>query len=63
VLLTRHYPNHPEVFQNNGRVYWQPSRQIPVSTWNCTGKATVDAAFELGYADAQLRLGDAVAGS
>ncbi|MHA6822001.1 patatin-like phospholipase family protein [Ralstonia pseudosolanacearum] len=61
VLLTRHYPDHPECFRQNGRVYWQPSQRIPVSTWDCTGKSTVKAAFELGYADARRRLGaDAV---
>lgn len=60
VLLTRHYPDHSEVFRKDGRVYWQPSRKVPVSTWDCTGKSTVEAAFELGYADAQRRLGDAV---
>jgi len=56
VLLTRHYPDRPELFQQNGRVYWQPSQRIPVSTWDCTGKSTVQAAFDLGYADARRRL-------
>jgi predicted acylesterase/phospholipase RssA len=60
VLLTRHYPDHLEVFRKGGCVYWQPSRKVPVSTWDCTDKSTVADAFELGYADAQRRLGDAV---
>jgi predicted patatin/cPLA2 family phospholipase len=56
VLLTRHYPSRPELFQHNGRTYWQPSRNIPVSTWDCTENSTVKAAFDLGYADARRRL-------
>lgn len=53
VLLTRHYPDRPAHFEMNGRTYWQPSRPVPVSTWDCTGKATIADAFELGRADAQ----------
>ena len=56
VLMTRHYPGRPEFFHQNGRTYWQPSQRIPVSTWDCTGKSTVKAAFDLGYADARRRL-------
>jgi len=53
VLLTRYYPDRPEFFQHKGRAYWQPSQRVPVSTWDCTGKSTVKAAFGLGYADAR----------
>lgn len=52
VLLTRHYPRHPTMFQHAGRTYLQPSRPVPVSTWDCTAKATVTDAFTLGYEDA-----------
>ena len=46
VLLTRHYPKRPSIFQFGGRTYLQPSRPVPVSTWDCTAKATVmPAAF------------------
>ncbi|HYP82024.1 patatin-like phospholipase family protein [Variovorax sp.] len=57
VLLTRHYPRRPEFFCQHGRVYWQPSQRIPVSTWDCTIKSTVQDAFNLGYADARRCLG------
>lgn len=52
VLLTRHYPYHPTMFRHGGRTYVQPSRPVPVSTWDCTAKATVMDAFTLGYDDA-----------
>ena len=56
VLLTRHYPKLPSVFRMDGRLYWQPSKPTPVSTWDCTKHATVDAAFELGRGDASVLL-------
>lgn len=51
VLLTRHYPGLPSLFQREGRTYWQPSQKVPVSTWDCRPDAKVDAAFELGLRD------------
>jgi predicted acylesterase/phospholipase RssA len=56
VLLTRHYPNLPTMFRWRRRVYLQPSRKVPVSTWDCTPKATVLDAFNLGQQDAVARL-------
>ena len=53
VLLTRHYPNRPDLFQAHGRRYWQPSRLIPVSTWDCRVHTTVEDAFTLGLEDAR----------
>ena len=53
VLLTRHYPGLPSVFKQLGRTYWQPSRKVPVSTWDCRPGTSVDSAFELGMEDAQ----------
>lgn len=53
VLLTRHYPQLPTLFQWRGRSYWQPSRPVPVSTWDCRPATTVSDAFELGRADAK----------
>lgn len=32
VMLTRHYGNRPRVFRFRDRLYWQPSRPVPVST-------------------------------
>lgn len=52
-LLTRHYPERSMVFREGHRWYWQPSRPVPISTWDCTARTTPDAAFELGRADAQ----------
>jgi predicted patatin/cPLA2 family phospholipase len=52
VLLTRHYPKLPTLFHWAGRTYWQPSRRVPVSTWDCTSKATVREAYALGESDA-----------
>ena len=51
-LLTRHYKNHPMIFQHKERTYLQPSQTIPVSTWGCTKTTDVDAAFRLGQSDA-----------
>ena len=56
VLLTRHYPKLPSLFRFRGRLYWQPSRPTPVSTWDCTVRATVDDAFKLGSDDASVKL-------
>lgn len=56
VLLTRAYPKRPPVFRWRGRLYWQPSRRVPVSTWDCTAKATVGDAYALGESDARRSL-------
>jgi len=56
VLLTRHYPRRPDVFTHDNRTYWQPSRRIPVSTWDCTARSTVRQAFDLGYEDGRRQL-------
>ncbi len=56
VLLSRHYPNLPRLFRRLGRTYWQPSRRVPVSTWDCTAKTTVRDAYDLGRRDAQEAL-------
>jgi hypothetical protein len=53
VLLTRHYPDLPQQFTFEQRQYWQPSRKIPVSTWDCRPFTTVDLAYELGIDDAR----------
>jgi predicted acylesterase/phospholipase RssA len=53
VLLTRHYPDRAPLFQAHGRTYWQPSRKIPVSTWDCRAHTTVEDAFTLGLEDAR----------
>ncbi len=62
VLLTRHYPGLPNLFRWRGRVYWQPSRRVPVSTWDCTAHTTVREAFGLGEQDADSVLQGGVLG-
>lgn len=57
VLLTRHYRRLPPLFQVADRVYWQPSRAVPVSTWRCTPGTDVAAAYAHGQADALHALG------
>jgi predicted acylesterase/phospholipase RssA len=52
VLLTRFYPKLPTLFAAHGRTYWQPTMKVPVSAWDCTDKATVRSAFDLGRSDA-----------
>jgi predicted acylesterase/phospholipase RssA len=56
VMLTRHYPKFPSVFHWLGRTYWQPSQRIPVSTWDCTPRATVMQAWDLGRQDSARAL-------
>lgn len=56
VLLTRHYPRLPRLFEFQNRCYFQPGQKIPVSTWDCTHKATVLDAFNLGSLDVQNML-------
>ncbi len=53
VLLTRHYPDRALFFEMQGRWYFQPSKAIEVSTWDCTNKTDVDTPFEHGRADAR----------
>jgi hypothetical protein len=50
VLLTRPFarlPAHPM------RTYLQPSRQVPVKSWDYTDPVGLDAAFALGQRDAE----------
>ncbi|GAB2562968.1 patatin-like phospholipase family protein [Dyella jejuensis] len=56
VMLTRHYPKLPLQFTWMGRMYWQPSQRIPVSTWDCTPKTTVREAYDLGMRDSARTL-------
>ena len=56
ILLTRFYPKLPQWFSWRGRHYWQPSQKIPVLTWDCTPKTTIQAAFDLGLHDAKHAL-------
>lgn len=53
VLLTRHYPHRPRAFFFEERWYLQPSKRVPVSTFDCTFKTQIRGAFELGLSDAR----------
>ncbi len=55
VLLTRHNPRMPSVFNIANRTYWQPSYAVRVSTWDCTPGTDVSAAYEHGRSDAAQR--------
>lgn len=59
VLLTRHYPALPATFWWRDRSYWQPSRPIPVSTFDCTPRTTIEGAWGLGESDANILFGSA----
>ena len=50
VLLTRQFPKLPSVA---GHTYVQPSRPIPVSVWDYTDDAALQATFDLGRRDAE----------
>jgi len=56
LLLTRHDPRLPSLFDCDGRSYLQPSVRVPVSTWDCTSRADIDGAVELGRRDGQAAL-------
>jgi hypothetical protein len=57
VLLTRHYPKLPALFQWRGRQYWQPSQPVPVSTFDCRPDTAIAQALELGIQDAKRWMG------
>lgn len=52
ILLTRVYPPDriPDI---EGRIYVQPSRDVPVGKWDYTNPRGLQAAFNLGRRDAQ----------
>lgn len=50
VLLTRRYPQLPEIA---GRTYVQPSVRIPVSAWDYTNPDGLQAAYDLGRRDGE----------
>jgi predicted acylesterase/phospholipase RssA len=54
ILLTRHYLKRPFMFQHEGRIYLQPSRPVPISTFGCTPRTDIRPAFELGRRDGML---------
>lgn len=51
VLTTRRYPKHPQLFVRGRRLYVQPSRKVPVSSWDYTAPEAYRQAYALGRHD------------
>ena len=56
VLVTRRYRNFAPVFEQDGRVYVQPSEKVAASSWDYTNPGDYQATFDQGRRDAQLFL-------
>lgn len=56
VLTTRRYPGYAQIFGLQGRIYVQPSRQIPVSSWDYTAPDRIEQTFVLGREDGETFL-------
>lgn len=52
VLLTRHKPTRPQLFEYESRIYWQPASPVPVVNMDCTNPAGVQQAFSQGLLEA-----------
>lgn len=52
VLLTRHKPERPQLFEADGRVYLQPKSMVPVINMDCTNPVGVQRTFEQGLLEA-----------
>jgi hypothetical protein len=52
VLVTRRYPGYAPVFRVGRRVYVQPLRKVPVSSWDYTAPAAYEATDAQGREDA-----------
>lgn len=53
VLTTRRYPEYAQIFGISGRIYVQPSRRIPVSSWDYTAPELCERTFVLGRSDGE----------
>ncbi|MGB7297839.1 MAG: patatin-like phospholipase family protein [Burkholderiaceae bacterium] len=52
VLVTRRYPGYDPVFRVGNRVYVQPTRKVPASSWDYTSPADYEATDAQGREDA-----------
>lgn len=52
VLLTRHNPDRPQLFEAGGRFYLQPKCRIPVVNMDCTDPVGVQRTFDQGLWEA-----------
>jgi predicted acylesterase/phospholipase RssA len=57
VLLTRHRPELPTMFEQQQRVYIQPAQKVPAVNMDCTSPEDVQRTFEQGRAQALRLLG------
>ena len=53
VLTTRRYPQHGETFVREGRLYVQPSRKVPASSWDYTSPERYEQTWEQGLRDGE----------
>jgi predicted acylesterase/phospholipase RssA len=52
VLLTRHKPDRPQIFESDGRVYLQPKSKVAVTNMDCTDPVGVQHTFDQGLMEA-----------
>lgn len=57
VLLTRHRPDLPQMFEHEQRVYIQPAQAVPAINMDCTNPASVRQTYEQGRAESLRLLG------
>jgi predicted acylesterase/phospholipase RssA len=57
VLLTRHRPRLPQIFEHEHRVYIQPAQAVPAVNMDCTRPGDVHRTFEQGRDEALRLLG------
>lgn len=56
VLTTRRYRERAPIFMEGARTYVQPSRRIPVASWDYTAPAAYEAVYRLGRRDGERAL-------
>jgi len=52
ILLTRHRPTQPRIFNYQGRVYLQPAQAVPATNMDCTNSDNVWMTYEQGKREA-----------
>lgn len=52
ILLTRHRPTQPRIFNYQGRVYLQPEQAVPATNMDCTNSDNVRMTYEQGKREA-----------
>lgn len=57
VLLTRHHPSKPNVFELDRRIYVQPSAPVAAKNFDCTDGVSIRSTYLQGQQDARVLLG------